>query len=210
MKTALYNWKGETVGELDLPDAIFAAPWRPALVSQALHAQVANRRKPLAHTKNRGEVSGGGKKPWRQKGTGRARHGSIRSPIWKGGGVTHGPRNDRSFSVKLNRKMLHGAIRSILSKKLEEGNIKILESLAISAPKTREFVGVLRQFLGIPKAKKKFSTLLIPDRANKMVYRASANVPTVKALSSQTLNVEDLLKYRTILFDRKAVEELKP
>jgi len=209
MKAPLYNWKGDRVGELELSEITFGVRWNSILVHQALAAQVANRRKPLAHAKNRSEVSGGGKKPWRQKGTGRARHGSIRSPIWKGGGVTHGPRKDRIFAVKLNRKMLQGAIRSILSRKLKDGEVRVLDSLSISAPKTKELFRALHGFLQAPRRTEKLSTLLIPSSANKTVFRASANIPSVKALNAASLNVEDLLKYRHILFDQDAIAELK-
>src|SRR5690349_438873 len=105
IKAPVYDLEGKPGKEIELSKEIFGARWNPDLVHQALVALEANRRKPIAHAKNRGEVSGGGKKPWRQKGTGRARHGSIRSPLWKGGGVSHGPRNEKNYSVKLNRKM---------------------------------------------------------------------------------------------------------
>src|SRR5271166_6555953 len=103
MNADVYNWNNEKVGTMELPASVFGAKWNAMLVKQVLEAQAANRREPWAHTKTRGEVRGGGKKPWRQKGTGRARHGSTRSPIWRHGGITHGPRAERDFSVKINR-----------------------------------------------------------------------------------------------------------
>src|SRR3989338_6971942 len=112
MKAQLYNLKGEVIGDIDLKDEIFGVKWNADVVHQALQAQIANTRKPIAHTKGRGEVRGGGKKPLRQKGTGRARHGSIRSPLWKGGGVTHGPTKDKIFAKKINKKMKRLAIVS--------------------------------------------------------------------------------------------------
>ena len=119
MKAKVYNLKGEVVKETELSDVIFLHPWNSDLVYQALRIQTANRRHPLAHAKNRAEVSGGGRKPWKQKGTGRARQGSIRSPIWKGGGVTHGPTKEKIFARKLNKKMLRGAIHSVLAKRFK-------------------------------------------------------------------------------------------
>ncbi|MEK7554586.1 MAG: 50S ribosomal protein L4 [Patescibacteria group bacterium] len=208
MKAPVYSIEGKEVGEMELRPEIFGARWNPDLVRQALLAQLGNRRSPLAHAKTRGEVSGGGKKPWRQKGTGRARHGSIRSPIWKGGGVTHGPRNDKSYTLKINKKMRTAAIRSVVSKKFAGGDLKIIEVITLSAPKTKELAGVLRTFLKAPKAGK-LSALLIPAEGNRVIYRASANIPSVKSVDPRSINVEDLLGHRSILIERKAVEELK-
>jgi len=192
-----YNNLAELTGEVDLSDRIFAATWNPDLVHQALQAQIANSRKTLAHAKGRGEVRGGGKKPWRQKGTGRARHGSIRSPIWKGGGVTHGPTKDKIFTVKINKKMKQAAIFSVLSKKLADGDLKIVESLAIAEPKTKLAVQIIYNFSK--------NALLIPAVSNKNIYRASANLPKIKSIGPASLNVYDLLCYKNILLDKEAV-----
>src|SRR5262249_39709386 len=137
MKADLYNLKNEVVGTVDLPDAIFGAKWNSTLVKQVMDAQLANARRPWAHVRDRSEVSGGGKKPWRQKGTGRARHGSTRSPIWVGGGKAHGPRNDKDYSQKVNKKMKRAALFSVLSRKAKDGELKVFESLAVEAPKTK-------------------------------------------------------------------------
>ncbi len=197
MKTNIYNRQNEVVGEIELPDAIFARPWNPDLVHQILVAMAANRRQPLAHTKGRGEVRGGGKKPWRQKGTGRARHGSIRSPIWKGGGVTFGPTKEKIFAKKIPKKMRKAALYSALSQKLREGELKIIDTLRIEKPKTRE----LRW---LPK-----SALLVPAKDNKSIYRASANLQKVKALAADSLNTEDVLKYKNVLIEKEAVAAIK-
>src|SRR5581483_12233223 len=125
MKTDLYNLRNEKVGTAELPDAVFGARWNAAVVKQVLDAQLANRRRPWAHTKDRSDVQGGGKKPWRQKGTGRARHGSIRSPLWVGGGVSHGPRNERDYSQKVNKKMKRAALFVALSRKMKDDEIKV-------------------------------------------------------------------------------------
>lgn len=200
MKTKIYNLKGETTGEIELSDKIFARPWNADLVHQILIAQQANRRIPWAHTKGRGEVSGGGKKPWKQKHTGRARHGSIRSPIWRGGGVTHGPIKEKDYSQKINKKMLRAALYSVLSKKLADGQLKVMDSLELEAPKTK----IVSQFV-----KNYLPALLVPATGNKNIYRASRNIQRLKSLNGASLNVGDLLKYKNVWLDKKAVEEIK-
>ena len=197
MKLAVYDRAMKQVGDIEVSDAIFGRAWNPDLIHQIVVAAAANRRQPLAHTKQRDEVSGGGKKPWRQKGTGRARHGSTRSPLWKGGGATFGPRNDRDYTQKINRKMVKAGVYVALSKKIADGEFKVIDTLAIKEPRTRELKWV-------PK-----STLLIPAIGNKDIFRASANIQKVKALDPQSLNVEDLLKFKTILIDREAVMGIK-
>lgn len=200
MKTELYNIKGEVIGNVELSDAVFNAKWNADLVHQAVQAQIANKRQPIAHAKGRGEVRGGGRKPWRQKGTGRARHGSIRSPLWKGGGATHGPRKDRSFEVKLNKKMKRQAIHSVLSKKLKESQVKIVDALSLQAPKTKELAALLKNFY-----KKTPNTLLLINPQNKTVFRASRNIPHVKGLEAHSANVYDIVRYRDVLIDQAAV-----
>lgn len=200
MKAQVYNLKGESVGEIDLPEGIFSAKWNPDLVHQVLLAQAANRRSPWAHAKNRAEVSGGGKKPWKQKHTGRARHGSIRSPIWKGGGATHGPVKERDFSQKVNKKMARTAIHAVLSKKLLDGELKVVESLELEAPKTKILFSAIKSFL---------PALLIAAKENKNIIRASGNLARGKSINGELLNVEDLLRYKNILLDKKAVAEIK-
>ncbi len=201
MKTQIYNLKGEAVGDIELSDKIFAREWNADLVHQALVSQQANRRLPWAHSKNRAEVSGGGKKPWKQKHTGRARHGSIRSPIWRGGGVTHGPVVERDYSKKINKKMLRVAIHSVLSKKLADGQLKILDSMEVAAPKTKLMFNAVKNFL---------PALLVAATKNvKLVNRVSRNIPKAKSLNGPSLNVEDLLKFKNVLVEKNAVEEIK-
>ncbi len=185
------------IGDVEVSDAIFGRAWNPDLIHQIVVAMAANRRQPLAHTKQRDEVSGGGKKPWRQKGTGRARHGSTRSPLWKGGGATFGPRNERDYTQKINKKMVKAGVYVALSKKIADGEFKVIDTLAIKEPRTRELAWV-------PKG-----TLLIPAVGNKDIFRASANIQKVKALDPQSLNVEDLLRFKNILIDREAVMGIK-
>jgi len=203
MRAKVYNLKGEVVKETDLNDAIFLRPWNSDLVYQALRIQTANRRHPLAHAKNRAEVSGGGRKPWKQKGTGRARQGSIRSPIWKGGGVTHGPTKEKIFARKLNKKMLRGAIHSVLAKRFKLEELKIIDSLEPQNPKTKEMFRSLKAFLKNPNA------LLVTATGQKNIHLASRNIPKVKDIRASSLNVEDLLKYKNILIEEKALLEIK-
>jgi len=183
-----------------LSDKIFARPWNPDLVHQTLLAQQANRRLPWAHTKGRGEVRGGGRKPWKQKHTGRARHGSIRSPIWRGGGVTHGPIKEKDYSQKINKKMLRAAIYSVLSKKLADGQLRVVDSLELDKPKTKSAFSAVKNYL---------PALLVPATGNKNIYRAARNIPKAKSLNGASLNVEDLLKYKNVLMDQKAVAEIR-
>jgi large subunit ribosomal protein L4 len=197
MKLPVYDKTNTHVGEIEVSDAIFARPWNPDLIHQVVVAIAANRRAPIAHTKQRDEVSGGGRKPWRQKGTGRARHGSTRSPLWKGGGATFGPRNDRDYTQKINRKMAKAAVFVALSKKIADGEFKVIDTLAMKEARTRELRWV-------PK-----STLLVPALGNAAIFRASANLPKVKALDARSLNVSDILSFRTVLVDRDALLSIK-
>lgn len=195
-KTSLYNQKGDVIGEVELSDKLFGRAWNPDLVHQALRVQVMNRRAPVAHAKGRGEVSGGGKKPWRQKGTGRARHGSIRSPIWVGGGVTHGPSKEKKLTLRFSQKMRQAAIFAVLSERLKKGEVKIIDSFSIDKPKTNLLVKALAPALG-----DRPNVLLILATPNN-VPLASHNLRTVKALDPKSLNVYDLLRYKQILVER--------
>lgn len=200
----VYSKENEKVGQVNLPDFVFARKWNDDLVHQVLSAQLANRRRNLAHTKGRGEVRGGGKKPWRQKGTGRARHGSIRSPIWIGGGVTHGPTKEKIYAKKINKKMRRAAIFAVLTRKLEEGFLKFVDSLELDSPKSRLFAALLKKIGGGAK-----SALVIPSVGSKNIYRAAANVPGALALDPRSLNVYDLLRYQLVLMDKNAVETIE-
>ena len=200
MKTSLYNLEGKAVGEVELDDTIFGRAWNASLVRQALLAQEANRRDPLAHAKTRAEVRGGGKKPWKQKHTGRARHGSIRSPIWKGGGVTHGPRKDRDFSQKINKQMKRIAIHTALSRKLKDGELKIVDAFALKTVKTK----TLAKAIG-----KIHSLLLVAEKSRKEVGRMARNIPKVKGIPANGLNVQDILKHRAVYIEASALPEIK-
>ncbi len=149
METKVYNQQGKETGSIKLPENVFGLPWNADLVHQVVSSILSSSRTPVAHSRTRGEVRGGGKKPWKQKGTGRARHGSTRSPIWVGGGVAHGPRNDKNFDRKINKKMKLKALFTILSKKFKDGEVLFIDSLSFKAPKTSEAKHVLNAIGGI-------------------------------------------------------------
>ena len=153
----MYNQKGEASGKVKVPEAIFGLPWNADLVHQVIVSMNSSARHPIAHTKTRGEVRGGGKKPWQQKGTGRARHGSSRSPIWVGGGIAHGPRNDKNFDRKINKKAKVKALNTILSKKFRDGEVLFIDLLSFSSPKAKDAKLALMNFAKI-KGFEKFAT----------------------------------------------------
>lgn len=214
MKVKLYNQSAEEVGSIELSDAIFNVPLNHDLVHQAVVIQFANSRKILAHTKGRGVVRGGGKKPWRQKGTGRARHGSIRSPIWKGGGVTHGPLKEKIYSKKINKKAKQKALFMALSSKARDGQLAVLESIFLSEIKTKKmkeiFDKISINLAGHKKDKKKQdSILLVQPDSNKNLVRAARNLSFVETIRADSLNVIDILenKYLVLLKDSVPIIE---
>ena len=207
MRADVYNWKGEKAGSVEVSDAIFARAWNGDLVHQALLAFQANQRRPWAHAKGRGEVRGGGIKPWKQKGTGRARHGSIRSPIWKGGGVSHGPVKDRDFSQKLNKKMARGALHAVLSKKLSEGELKFVDAMTLEKGKTKEAAGSLKAFY---HAKKMIpSTLLVAASKDPMLTRAARNIVGITVAPATSFSIYDLLAHKNVLVEKNAAPLIK-
>ena len=205
MKTELYNVENKPVGTIELPEDIFGAKWKPDLVHQIIEAMRANVRQPWAHAKGRGEVRGGGKKPWRQKGTGRARHGSTRSPIWSGGGVSHGPQKERSYAKKINKKMRRAALFSALSKKLSDHELQVIDALHIAEPKTKMAAKMVSHFR---EQKKPASLLIIPQAGEKNIYRAARNLKKTKTLDPTSLNVYDILRHKMILIDQRALSSI--
>jgi len=205
MNADVYNLKNEKVGTLELPEGVFGAKWNPILIKQVLNAQAANARSPWAHAKGRGEVRGGGKKPWRQKGTGRARHGSIRSPLWVGGGKSHGPRKERDYSQSINKKMKRAALFSVLSRKAKDGEVRVFDTLAIEAPKTKVLASTLNAILNMKKNAKRYDVLLVGDHANKNLFRASSNLEKAKAIDPTSLNVFDVLNHKNLFIEKEAV-----
>lgn len=204
METQVYNQKGKAVGKLNVPENIFGLPWNADLVHQVVTAMQANARTPVAHTKFRSDVRGGGKKPWRQKGTGRARHGSSRSPIWKGGGITHGPRNEKSYEQKINKKMRIAALYTVLSEKLRKGQLIFVEELALKNIKTKDAVAVIKDlstvsgFEKITGGKKRNTYLTVPAKGD-TVKKSFANIPTIEVDEVRNINPVDLLNYRYII-----------
>jgi large subunit ribosomal protein L4 len=190
MESTVYNQKGEQSGKIKLPEDIFGLPWNGDLVHQVMVSMRSSARKPIAHTKNRGEVAGGGKKPWKQKGTGRARHGSIRSPIWVGGGVTHGPRNDKNYYRKVNRKMKLKALFTILSKKLEDNEILFVDKLSFDTPKTKNGLFVLNALSKTPG----FKNLLNKNKNSALIALSEKDKNTVLSLRNFSNIVIDEVK----------------
>jgi len=210
MKTDLYNQNAEIVGEIELPEKIFGVVLNPELVKQVLEAQSANSRQVLAHTKGRGEVRGGGKKPWRQKGTGRARHGSIRSPIWKGGGVTFGPTKERNFGKGINKKMKRKALFMVLSSKVGDKELMILDGMKFEMPKTKEAlksVNMLSAKLPGYKEtnKKRDSILLVLPAKDQSVLRATKNLSFMSTSEAANLNIKDLLEKKYVVLFKEAL-----
>ncbi|PIU98505.1 50S ribosomal protein L4 [Candidatus Wolfebacteria bacterium CG03_land_8_20_14_0_80_40_12] len=202
MTVDVFDQQNKKIGRVDLPDRIFNVKWNPDLVHQVLLAQLANSRQRIAYTKGRGEVAGGGRKPWRQKGTGRARHGSIRSPLWKGGGVTFGPAKEKKFTKKINKKMNRSAIFNVLSRKLKDGELKIVDKFNV-LNKTKEWQKVLKNFIDLGS-----SALIIPAVQNN-IHQAVKNIKKTDAISPKSLNVHDLLKAKNIILEKEAVGEIE-
>lgn len=205
MKYPIYNQKGEkNTEEIVLPKEVFEVNTNPDLVHQVFVNQMANKRQSTAHTKDKGEVRGGGKKPWQQKGTGRARVGSIRSPIWKGGGVTFGPRNERNFKKIIPKKMKRKALLMILSSKVEEKSLIVLDNLKIEKPKTKEILNILDK---LPcKAK---NCLIALSEPNENLFLASRNIPKIKVIEARNLNCIDLLSFKYLVIQKDAIKKIK-
>lgn len=202
MRVPVHNIAGEIIGEIELREDIFGVPINVPVMHQALVRQLANARLGTHKTKTRGEVSGGGRKPWRQKGTGRARHGSTREPQWRGGGIAHGPR-PRSYRQKMPRKMRRLAYKSALSVKAKEGQIIVLDDLQMPAPKTREMVSIL-EALGVDSS----ALILLPER-NVNVEKSANNLPDVKTLRANYLNIRDLLGYDYLIMPLGALQVIE-
>jgi len=202
IKVPTYNLEGEKTGTINLSESIFGIEINDDLIYQAVNVQNANNRFSLAHAKNRGEVSGGGKKPWRQKGTGRARHGSIRSPLWRGGGVTFGPRNEENFSRKINKKAKRKALLMVLTSKVQDKELIVLDEFKISEPKTKLIAVAIKKIF---KDEKKPSILSTVSHKNGNVITAAKNIANLKTISPDSLNVLDLLSFKYLLLDKESI-----
>ncbi|MBZ9577747.1 50S ribosomal protein L4 [Patescibacteria group bacterium] len=204
MIVKVYDQKGKEVGEARLPKEIFKVKMNPDLVHQVALVQTANRRRKIAKTKGRAEVRGGGRKPWRQKGTGRARAGSIRSPIWRGGGVTFGPTTVKVFKKKIPKKMRRKALFMVLSAKAKENLLLVLDKLEIEKAKTKAMAEILNKlFL------KKGSGLVVLLRKDKNIIKATRNIPKTATMQAKDLNVLDLLSYKYLVMPKEAIKIIK-
>ncbi len=204
MLAKVYNQKGEEVGQTTLPKEIFDVGINADLLHQVVVAQMANRRITIANTKSRAEVRGGGRKPWRQKGTGRARHGSRRSPIWRGGGITFGPRKDKDYSKKINKKMKTKALFMALSSKLKGDELVVLDDLSIESPKTKIFEAILRK---LPI--KKGSCLVVLPKKDEMIIRAANNLPQTMTQSARDINAFDLMSFKYLIMPKDSIKVIK-
>jgi large subunit ribosomal protein L4 len=195
------NLKNEEVGEVELSEKVFGAPLNKPLIYEAVKGYLANQRAGTSATKTRGDVSGSGKKLWKQKGTGRARIASLRSPLWKGGGNVHGPQ-PRDWSYELPKKMRRGAIRSVLSERLREGGLIVVENFELQSHKTKDFTATLASF-GFEK-----KTLIVAALDNDNLALSTRNLPNVTYISPNGVNVYELLTHEHIAFTKDAVSEL--
>ncbi len=196
------NIKNEEVGELELSEVVFGAPLNEGLIHAAVRNFMANARQGTSATKTRGDVSGAGRKLWKQKGTGRARIASLRSPLWKGGGNAHGPQ-PRDWSYNMPKKMRHGALRSALSERVREGNVSVIEGWPLEKPKTKDFAESLGQ-LGLAG-----KTLIVDSLDNENLLLSARNMRRAKVVNSFSLNIYDLLYHDHLVLSRSAAEELE-
>lgn len=201
-RLAVLNAQGEQVEDIELKEELFMSPVRKGAIYYTAVAQQANRRRGTASTRTRGQVRGGGRKPWPQKGTGRARHGSIRSPIWVGGGVTFGP-SPRSYSLKVTRKVKKLALKSALTLKHQEQKLIVIDELHLKEPKTREIVKLLENLNVSTRA------LLITAASDHVVIKSSRNIPGVSTLTAYQLNVLDLLNHDYVIMTKEALRSVE-
>lgn len=216
IEAKIYNSEGKEKGKINLSEKVFGLPWNGDLVHQVMTSMLSNERRPIAHTKDRSEVRGGGKKPWRQKGTGQARHGSRRSPIWVGGGVAHGPRSEKNFSRKINKKMKTKALFTILSQKMREGEVLFAEMKSFDKPKTKEAQAYLNNLAKIGGYEKlvyktgKRALLAAPEKLSS-IEKSFQNIKSSKFSDVRELNPLELLnyKYLVILEPEKSLAALE-
>ena len=213
MEATIYNQKGTEAGKISLPAKVFAAKWRSDLVHQVVQSMRSNKRAGTADTKDRGEVRGGGRKPWKQKGTGQARHGSSRSPIWVGGGVTHGPLAEKNYKRKISKTMRAQALFSVLSKKMKDGEIIFVDSLSMSGIKTKDAVKVVQNLAKVSgwktvDASKKPRVLTALFERNEKTEKSFRNIPVLEIAFLKNLNPFDVLNYKYLLIENP-VESVK-
>ncbi|MFA5933909.1 MAG: 50S ribosomal protein L4 [Candidatus Paceibacterota bacterium] len=204
MESKVYNQKGKDAGSISLPENIFGLKWNSDLVHQVVHSMMSNQRAGTADTKGRGEVRGGGKKPWKQKGTGRARHGSTRSPIWVGGGVAHGPLAEKNYDRKINKKMKAKAVYTILSKKLSDGELMFVDTLSFDGIKTKTAISTLEAlskvsgFENIATKKRNSAYITVPE-AGETIKKSFSNLSAISLKDVSMINPLDLIKFKYII-----------
>lgn len=203
-KVAMYNFQGKKVKDLTLEKNVFDIEIKEEVVHKAVKAQLSNRRSNIAHTKDRSEVRGGGAKPWRQKGTGRARHGSNRSPIWIGGGITFGPRNNRNFKKKINKKERVKALLMTLTAKTKEKKLFLLEDIKLDKISTKAFAEKMKK---LPT--KEGSTLVVLSKKNEKVLKSSANLKNIKVVNVSSLSIYDILSYEFLIMTKETIENFQ-
>lgn len=210
MELPVFSMDGKEVSKIVLPPSLFSAPWRNDLVHQVVTAMQANLRQNRAHTKNRAEVSGGGRKPWKQKGTGQARHGSTRSPLWRHGGITFGPRSERDYSEKINRKMRLGALLSVLSRKARDGELVLVDELSFASPKTKEALAAL---VAVSKAAKvkllsekgSHSAFIAFSSYNRNAIKSFNNLQGISTGEVRDVNPMEILSHKYLVIEKPAV-----
>ena len=200
-KVAVYNMEGKEVGKLDLNDAVFGVEVNEHLVHMAVLQQLANNRQGTQKAKTRSEVRGGGRKPWRQKGTGHARQGSTRAPQWTGGGVVFAP-VPRDYSFKINKKEKRAALKSALTSRVQENKLIVVDELKLDEIKTKQFAQVMKN-LNVDKA------LVVINDNDQNIVMSAKNIPTVKVAQTNTINVFDILKYSTVVVTKAAVATIE-
>lgn len=203
MKVKLYNQNKEEIGEVELPKKIFEVAMNTDLLHQVVLSQTANRRRHIAKVKERSEKRGGGRKPWRQKGTGRARHGSIRSPLWRGGGVTFGPNTDKVYKKTIPLKIKRKALFMVLSAKAREGMVLVLDSLKFNKPKTKDMAKILNKLFG------RDSRLVVLSGMDKNLILSMRNIVKTNSIQAKDLNALDLLTAKHVLISEKGIKKIK-
>ncbi|MEK9158021.1 MAG: 50S ribosomal protein L4 [Patescibacteria group bacterium] len=207
MEFPLYNQEAKQVGTVELSDGIFGLPMNEDLLYQVITSQTSNKRQVIAHAKGRGEVRGGGIKPWKQKGTGRARHGSIRSPIWRGGGVTHGPIKERNFKKSINKKMMQKALKVALSSKARDGELFIVDNFAISQPKTKEMAMIMKNFTTV--LGRLNNILLVTPTDSGTLYKSARNLPYLETIEARNLNPLVLLSSKRVMISKDSLDAIQ-
>lgn len=213
METQIYNQAGKSAGKINLPSGVFDLPWNADLVHEVIRLMNSNSRNNIAHTKTRGEVRGGGKKPWKQKGTGRARHGSTRSPIWVGGGIAHGPRNTQNYSRKINKKTKTKALFTVLSRKFKDGEILFIDNFDFSIPKAKEAKNILMSLSKIKgyeklATKPKNAAIIALDKKQNNVTKSFGNFGNISIEEFRNINPVSIMNHTYLVITNPA-ESLK-